>query len=62
MIDFTGKTIFIGIDVHKNDWQAGRFYGGLVLGNHRITGGSVELINFLNKRNADASLKYMYES
>ena len=62
MIDFTGKTIFIGIDVHKKDWQAGRFYGRLVLGNHRITGSSVELINFLNKRNAGASLKYMYES
>ena len=62
MIDFTGKTIFIGIDVHKKDWQVGQFYGGLVLGNHRITGSSVELINFFNKRYAGASLKCVYES
>ena len=62
MIDLTGKTIFIGIDVHKNDWQAGRFYGELVLGNHRITGSSVELINFLKKSYAGASLKCVYES
>lgn len=62
MIDFTGKTIFIGIDVHKKDWQVGQFYGGLVLGNHRITGSSEELINFLKKRYAGATLKCVYES
>ena len=22
-IDFTGETIYIGIDVHKKDWQVG---------------------------------------
>lgn len=62
MIDFTGKTIFIGIDVHKKDWQVGQFYHGLVLGNHRITGNSQELINFLKKRFIGATLKCVYES
>lgn len=62
MIDFTGKTIFIGIDVHKRDWQVAQFYGGLVLGNHRITGSSGELINFLKKRYAGAILRCVYES
>jgi transposase len=62
MIDFTGKTIFIGIDVHKKDWQVGQFYSGLVLGNHRITGSSGELISFLKKRYAGATLKCVYES
>ena len=61
-IDFTGKTIYIGIDVHKKDWQVGQFHAGLVLGNHRITGSSQELIDFLKKRYPGATLKCVYES
>ena len=38
MVDFSGKPIFIGIDVHKKDWQVGVFYSEIVLGNFRITG------------------------
>jgi len=62
MIDFTGKTIYVGIDVHKKDWQVGQFHGGLVLGNHRISSKSKELINFLKKRYEGATLKCVYES
>jgi len=62
MIDFTGKTIHVGIDVHNKDWQVGQFHAGLVLGNHRITGNSRELIDFLKKRYAGATLKCVYES
>lgn len=62
MIDFTGKTIYVGIDVHKKDWQVGQFHAGLVLGNHRITGNSQELIDFLKKRYGGATLKCVYES
>ena len=62
MIDFTGKTIFIGIDVHKKDWQVGQFYSGLVLGNHCISGSSGELISFLKNRYPGAILKCVYES
>src|SRR4051812_47658325 len=62
MIDFTGKTIYVGIDVHKEDWQVGQFHSGLVLGNHRITGSSRELIDFLKKRYAGANFKCVYES
>jgi len=62
MIDFTGKTIFVGIDVHQKEWQVGQFHGGLVLGNHRITGSGQELIDFLKKRYAGANLKCVYES
>jgi transposase len=61
-IDFTGKTIYVGIDVHKKDWQVGQFHSGLVLGNHRITGNSEELIGFLKKRYPGATLKCVYES
>lgn len=62
MIDFSGKTIYVGIDVHKKDWQIGLFHCGLVLGNHRISGNSDELITFLKKRYAGAALKCVYES
>jgi len=60
-IDFTGKTIYIGIDVHKKDWQVAQFHAGLVLGNHRITGSSDQLIDFLKKRYPGADLKCVYE-
>jgi transposase len=62
MIDFTGKTIYVGIDVHKKDWQIGQFHAGLVLGNHRISGNSEELIDFLKKRYCGATIKCVYES
>ncbi len=62
MIDFTGKTIYVGIDVHKKDWQIGLFHAGLVLGNHRISGNSQELIDFLKKRYCGATIKCVYES
>jgi len=62
MIDFTGKTIYVGIDVHKKDWQIGLFHSGLVLGNHRIGGNSKGLIDFLSSHYAGATLKCVYES
>ena len=62
MIDFSGKTIYVGIDVHKKDWQVGQFHGGLVLGNHRMGANSGELIDFLKKRYPGATLRCVYES
>ena len=61
MVDFSGKTLFIGIDVHKKDWQIGVFYYGIVLGNFRITGNIDELIKFLRRRYPGAILKCVYE-
>lgn len=62
MIDFSGKTIYAGIDVHKKDWQVGLFHSGLVLGNHRITGTMEDLIKFFNNNYAGAVIKCVYES
>jgi transposase len=62
MIDFTGKTVYVGIDIHKKDWQVGQFHAGLVLGNHRIKSNYLELIDFLKNRYAGATLKCVYES
>ena len=60
--DYQGREIYVGIDVHKKDWQAGIFYAGLILGNHRVTGNSDELIRFLQKNYPGARLKCVYES
>ncbi len=62
MMDFTGKTIYVGIDVHKKDWQVALFHQGLVLGNHRITGNSDELTGFFRQHYSGATLKCVYES
>lgn len=62
MIDYSGKQIYVGIDIHKKDWQVGIYYNGIVLGNHRMKGSSDELITFLKKRYNGAVLKCVYES
>lgn len=62
MIDYTGRAIYVGIDVHKKDWQVGIFYQGIVLGNHRMRSNSEELISFLKGRYTGALIKCVYES
>lgn len=62
MIDFTGKTIYAGIDVHKIDWQVGLFYSGLVLGNHRMAANIGDLINLFNKQYSGAVIKCVYDT
>jgi transposase len=61
MVDFSGNTLFVGIDVHKKDWQVGLYYEGISLGNFRITGSAEELIKFLKSRYKGAVLKCVYE-
>lgn len=62
IIDYMGKTIYVGIDIHKKDWQVGQFYEGLILGNHRLKGNSEALLDFLRKHYPGASIKCVYES
>ena len=61
-IDFNGKIIHVGIDVHKKDWQVALFYLGVILGNYSINGNASELIDFLKKHYPGAILKCVYES
>ena len=60
--DYQGRELYVGIDVHKKDWQVGVFYSGLVLSNHRVSGSSSELISFLNNKYQGGILKCVYES
>src|SRR6266566_8493386 len=62
IISFKGKTVFVGIDVHKKDWQVAANHQGIVLGNHRMKADSQQLIDHLNKRYCGASFKCVYES
>jgi transposase len=62
IIDFSGKTIFVGIDIHKKDWQVALFYQGLTLENFRMSASSSQLIGHLTKRYPGASFRCVYES
>lgn len=61
-IDFSGKTIYVGIDTHKKDWQVAKVYDGICLGNHRMSAGSTVLINHLLDRYPGAHFDCVYES
>jgi transposase len=62
IIDFTGKTIYVGIDVHLKDYQVAKVHNGMCLGNHRMTSGSEGLIKHLRSHYPGANFKCVYES
>jgi transposase len=62
IIDFSGKTVYVGIDVHQKDWQVATVNETVVLGNHRMEGKVENVIQHLQKRYPGASFKCVYES
>jgi transposase len=62
IINFTGKTIHVGIDVHLKDWQIATVNETVVLGNHRMEGKVENVVNHLQKRFPGATFKCVYES
>lgn len=62
LIDFSGKTIYVGIDTHKKDWQVAKVYDGFCLGNHRMAANSTVLIKHLADRYPGAHFDCVYES
>ena len=62
IIDFRGKTIYVGIDVHEKDYQIAKVYDGICLGNHRMASSSETLIEHLRTHYPGASFKCVYES
>jgi transposase len=60
--DFTGRKLFVGIDVHKERWQVAVYYDGLILSNTSIDGSSDALIIHLRKRYGEAHFSCVYES
>jgi transposase len=61
-IDFTGKTLYVGIDVHQKDYQVATVHDGICLGNHRMGANSQKLIAHLHTRYPGAIFKCVYES
>ena len=62
IIDFTGKTICVGIDVHQKDYQVAKVYNGICLGNHRMPVNADALIEHLRSHYRGADFKCVYES
>src|SRR5882672_2307527 len=62
LIDFSGKTLYVGIDIHQKDWQVATVHEELCLGNHRMGADSQKLIKHLHTRYRGATLKCVYES
>ena len=61
IIDFTGKTIYVGIDVHQKDYQVAKVHEGVCLGNHRMISNSEALIEHLRNYYPGADFKCVYE-
>jgi len=62
LIDYKGKILYVGIDLHMKDWQVSIICEGVVLGNHRMRGSSEAIITHLNKHYPGAEFKCVYES
>jgi len=60
--DFSGRHLFIGIDVHKVRWQIAVYYEGLILSNTSIAACSDALVQHLRKYYGDAHFSCVYES
>lgn len=61
-IDFAGKTLYVGIDVHQKDYQVATVHEEFCLGNHRMGANSQKLIEHLRTRYPGAIFKCVYES
>jgi transposase len=62
IIDFTGKTIYVGIDVHQKDYQVAKVLNGICVGNHRMESDKEKLIEHLKSHYPGATFKCVYES
>jgi transposase len=62
IIDFSGKTIYVGIDIHQKDWQVAALCEEVVLSNFRMSAGADGVIAHLRKRYSGATFHCVYES
>lgn len=61
-MDFRGKIIYVGIDVHLKDWQVAKVHEGVCLGNHRMGADCNRLIEHLRVHYPGATFRCVYES
>ncbi|MEO5946422.1 MAG: IS110 family transposase [Chitinophagaceae bacterium] len=60
-IDFTNKTLYVGIDVHKLKWQVAVFFEGIVLSNVSMGASAEAMIIYLRKHYVNANFHCVYE-
>ena len=60
--DFSGRDLYVGIDVHKQRWQVAVYHQGLVLSNISIESSSDLLVAHLRKLYPNASFHCAYET
>ena len=62
IIDFAGKTVCVGIDVHQKDYQVAKVLDDICLGNLRMKADPDSLIAHLRNYYPGANFKCVYES
>jgi transposase len=62
IIDFGGKTIYVGIDVHAKDYQVAKVCNDICLGNHRMSANADGLIEHLRSHYPGAEFQCVYET
>lgn len=62
IIDYSGKLIYVGIDVHEKDYQVAKVLNGICIGNCRMNSDSQGLIKHLRAHYPGADFRCVYES
>jgi len=62
MIDYTNKTIFVGIDVHKKTYSVTALCDGVIVKRDTLKGNPDLLIAYLKKRFSSGEIKTAYEA
>ena len=62
VMDYSGKEIYVGIDVHLKDYQVAKVLNGICIGNHRMESNHGKLIEHLQQHYPGATFRCVYES
>ena len=60
-VDFTNKTLYVGIDVHKKRWQVAVFFEGIILSNVSIEASGDGIVAYLRRHYGNAAFHCVYE-
>ena len=61
-LDFTGQTLYIGIDVHKKSWQVTILLNGMKVKVFSMNPNPKELNNYLTNHYPNANYHSVYEA
>jgi len=60
--DYTGKTIFVGIDVHKKTYSVSVVSDGVLVKRDTMSADRKRLVSYLKKYFSEATIKSAYEA